>query len=120
QTLGEGPGGAVQGLRGRGENGYLQFWVSRNAHPVATRMPWLGLGVGLMKDERVRANRLVRRMRAEGADSDGGDLVMDLIELEAARIEADTTPYRFVTAFTARGLDEAMALGHQAVDIQAQ
>ena len=56
-----------------------------------------------------------------GVDTvDVGDLVMDLIELEAARIEADTTPYRFVTAFTARGLDEAMALGHQAVDIQAQ
>lgn len=120
QTLGEGPGGAVQGLRGRGESGYLQFWVSRNAHPVATRMPWLGLGVGLMKDERVRANRLVRRMRAEGADSDGGDLVMDLIELDAARIEADTTPYRFVTAFTARGLEEAMALGQQGFDLKAQ
>lgn len=120
QTLGEGPGGAVQGLRGRGADAYLQFWVSRNAHPVATQMPYLGLGVGLMKDHRVRANRLVKRMRAEGADSDGGDLVMDLLELEAARIEADTTPYRFVTAFTARGLDEAMAIGQHGLDIQAE
>ena len=39
---------------------------------------------------------------------------------KAARIEADTTPYRFVTAFTARGLDEAMAIGQQGLDIQAE
>ena len=86
QTLGEGPGGNVQGIRGKGEDGFMQVWVGRNPSPTATQMPFLGAGVGVMKDFRIRANRTVHRTRWEGGDIDGGDLVIDLIELAPARM----------------------------------
>ena len=69
---------------------------------------------------RIRANRLVHRTRWEGGDLDGGDLVIDLVEMESARMERDTSLYRIVTAFTAEGLAEAMAIGNQVPDVVAQ
>ena len=120
QTLAEGPGGAVQGLRGRGQDAFLQMWVSRHASPIATQMPYLGLGVGLMKDSRIRANRLVKRLVIEGGDVDVGDLVFDLIELVPARSEQDTSLYHFVTAFTAQGVEEAVQIGQQGLSLQAE
>jgi hypothetical protein len=120
QTLGEGPGGSVQGIRGKGEDGFMQVWVGRNPSPIATQMPFLGAGVGVMKDFRIRANRTVHRTRWEGGDIDGGDLVIDLLELASARMERDTSMYRIVTAFTAQGLEEAMAIGNQVPDFVGQ
>lgn len=120
QTLGEGPGGNVQGIRGKGEDIFLQMWVGRNPSTIATQVPFLGAGVGVMKDFRIRANRTVHRTRWEGGDLDGGDLVIDLIEMETARMERDTSMYRIVTAFTADGLAEAMAIGAQTPDFVAQ
>lgn len=120
QTLGEGPGGNVQGIRGKGEDGFMQVWVGRNPSPIATQMPFLGAGVGVMKDFRIRANRTVHRTRWEGGDIDGGDLVIDLLELASARMERDTSMYRIVTAFTAEGLAEAMAIGAQVPDVVGQ
>lgn len=120
QTLGEGPGGNVQGIRGKGEDIFLQMWVSRNPSTVATQVPFLGAGVGVMKDFRIRANRTVHRTRWEGGDIDGGDLVIDLVEMAPARMERDTSLYRFVTAFTAEGLAEAMAIGAQTPDFIGQ
>lgn len=118
QVLGEPPergagAGGVQGVRGRTANGFLQLWFDRQASPIATRMPWIGLGVGVLRDERARVVRTVRRARMEGADRDGGDIVLDLVELAPARLERDLAGYRVVTAFTARGLDEAMSLSAQ-------
>lgn len=113
QTLGEGPGGNVQGLRGEGNGIMLQIWVSRRASAIATQMPFLGAGVGVMKDTRIRANRLVRRTRWEGGDLDGGDLVFDLVAIGPAEQSVDSSDYRFVTAFTGQGLAEAMAFGNQ-------
>lgn len=120
QTLGEGPGGNVQGIRGKGDDVFVQMWVSRRASTLATQVPFLGAGVGVIKDFRTRANRVVWRTRWEGGDLDGGDLVIDLIEMESARMERDTSLYRFITAFTAEGLAEAMAIGGQADDVMAQ
>jgi hypothetical protein len=120
QSLGEGPAVHVQGVRGRAADGYLQLWFDRYASPVATRMPWLGLGVGVMRDERARVLRTVRRARFEGADRDGGDVVLDLVELEPARIERDLAGYRLVTAFTAQGLDESMSLSAQLLAMQRE
>jgi hypothetical protein len=94
--------------------------VGRNPSPIATQMPFLGAGVGVMKDFRIRANRTVHRTRWEGGDIDGGDLVIDLVELAPARMERDTSLYRIVTAFTAQGLEEAMAIGNQVPDVVAQ
>jgi len=120
QTLGEAPRAGLQGLRGRGQDAYLQLWVSRAPSPVATRMPFLGLGVGVMKDDRIRANRSVHRLVVEGGDRDGGDLVFDLVELAAGRLERDTRGYRMVTAFSGEGLDEATAIGRHGLDLQAE
>lgn len=113
QTLGEGPGGPVQGLRGEGDGIMLQMWVSRRASAIATQMPFLGAGVGVFKDTRIRANRLVHRTRWEGGDLDGGDLVFDLVDIGPAEQSVDSRDYRFVTAFTGQGLVEAMAFGGQ-------
>lgn len=120
QTLDEGPGGAAQGVRGRGQDGFIQVWFDPGTSTVATRMPVLGLGVGVMKDFRTRTNRTVKRLRAEGADKDGGDLVMDLVSLEPARARQDTSLYRFITAFTAEGLDEATQIGRRGMSLQAE
>ena len=120
QTLGEGPGGGARGVRGRGQDAYLQMWFDPGTSTVATQMPVLGLGVGVMKDFRIRSNRTVKRLRVEGMDADGGDLVMDLLELVPARASQDTSLYRFVTAFTAQGVDEAVQLGQQGLSLQAQ
>lgn len=120
QALGEGPGGNVQGIRGKGEDIFLQMWVGRNPSPIATQVPFIGAGVGVMKDFRIRANRTVHRTRWEGGDLDGGDLVIDLVEMESARMERDTSLYRIVTAFTAEGLAEAMAIGNQVPDFVGQ
>ena len=120
QALGEGPGGGARGVRGRGQDAYLQMWFDPGTSTVATQMPFLGLGVGVMKDFRVRSNRTVRRLRVEGMDMDGGDLVMDLLELVPARASQDTSMYRFVTAFTTQGVEEAVQLGQQGLSLQAQ
>lgn len=120
QTLGEGPGGNVQGVRARTSDGYLQLWFDRRASPVATQMPWLGLGVGVMKDARARVNRTVRRARFEGADRDRSDVVLDLIELEPARLERRLDGYRLVTAFTAHGQDEAMSVSQRLHALQRE
>lgn len=119
QTLGEGPGGAVQGVRARTADGHLQLWFDRRASTIATQMPWLGLGAGVMKDSRARVNRTVRRARYEGADRDGGDVVIDLVELEPARLER-RLDYRVVTAFTAQGLDQATSLGQRLHALQRE
>lgn len=120
QTLAEGPRGAVQGVRGRTADGHLQLWFDRRGSGIATRMPWIGMGVGLLRDERARVVRTVRGARFEGADRDGGDVILELIELAPARIERDLADYRLVTAFTARGLDESMSLSAQLMALQRE
>lgn len=127
QTLGDGPRGAVQGVRGRTADGFLQLWFDRRGSGIATRMPWIGMGVGLLRDERARVVRTVRGARFEGADRDGGDVILELIELAPARIDRDLAGYRLVTAFTARGREESgsiatrmMAMQREAAGVRAE
>lgn len=120
QTLGEGPRGARQGLRGRGNDTYVQMWFDPGTSTLTTRMPYLGLGVGVARDLRSGSLRTVRRLRAEGADLDGGDLVMDLLDLAPAQARQDTSLYHFVTAFTAQGVEEAVQIGNQGLSLQAE
>ncbi|GIX37206.1 MAG: hypothetical protein KatS3mg127_0445 [Silanimonas sp.] len=120
QTLGDGPRGAVQGVRGRTADGFLQLWFDPRGSGIATRMPWIGMGVGLLRDERARVVRTVRGARFEGADRDGGDVILELIELAPARIERDLAGYRLITAFTARGLEESMSLSAQLMALQRE
>lgn len=115
QTLGPGPGGDTRGVRGRmnaeGRDQHLQVWVDRGTSPVATQVPWLGMGAGVLKDHRAKRNRQVRRVRFEGADLDGGDVTVDLLSMRAERAARSTAGFRIVTAFTAPALDDANALG---------
>ena len=120
QALGEGPGGPFQGVRGQSEGTHVQMWLSRRASHVSTQVPFIGAGVGVMKDFRTRANRTVKRARWEGIDRDGGDLVIDLVDMAPSRAERDTSLYHFITAFTGEGLEEAMSLGGQLQQMQAQ
>ena len=127
QALGDGPRGAVQGVRGRTPDGFLQLWFDRRGSGIATRMPWIGMGVGLLRDERARVVRTVRGARFEGADRDGGDVILELLELAPARIDRDLAGYRLVTAFTTRGLEESgsiatrmMAMQREAAGIRAE
>lgn len=115
QTLGPGPGRGTRGVRGRmnaeGSDRYLQVWVDPGTSPVATLVPWLGMGPGVLKDHRAQRNRQVRRVRFEGADLGGGDVTVDLLSMRAERVARSTAGFRIVTAFTAPALDEANALG---------
>lgn len=120
QALGEGPGGPFQGVRGRSEGTHIQMWLSRSASRVSTQVPFIGAGVGVMKDFRTRANRTVKRTRWEGVDHDGGDLVIDLVAMAPSRSERDTSLYRFITAFTTEGLEEANRIGMGLQQMQAQ
>lgn len=124
QTLGPGPGGATRGVRGRmnadGRDRHLQVWVDRGASPVATQVPWLGMGAGVLKDHRAKLNRQVRRVRFEAADLDGGDVTVDLLSMRPERAARSTAGFRIVTAFTASALEEANALGASLAALQSE
>lgn len=124
QALGPGPGGGRPGVRGRmnadGSDRYLQVWVDRVPSPIATQVPWLGMGAGVLKDHRARVNRVVRRVRFEGADLGGGDVVIDLLRMSPGEASRSTVGYRLVTAFTASALEEANALGVSLAGLQDQ
>lgn len=115
QTLGPGPRGRARGVRGRmnveGTDRYLQVWVAPGASPIATQVPWLGMGAGVLKDDRARLNRPVKRVRFEGGDLDGSDVVVDLVAMQREQATRSTAGMRIVTAFSAPALDEANALG---------
>ena len=122
QTLGPGPGGGRPGVRGRmnveGSDRHLQVWVDRVPSTVATQVPWLGMGAGVLKDHRARVNRVVRRVRFEGADLDGGDVVVDLLRMSPGEASRSTVGYRLVTAFTMPAIEEANALGASLAGLQ--
>lgn len=124
QRLGSAPPGRAQGARGRvdvdGSARYLQVWVAPGASAVATQVPWLGMGSGVIKDARVRMNRDVRRVRYEGADRDGGDVVIDLKQMQPAVAGLDTRRYKIVTAFTGPALEQAIGFGEDAASLADQ
>lgn len=116
QTLQDPPAGSVQGVRGKTGDGFIQMWLDRRASSIRTQQLFLGAGVGIIKDPRTRSNRLVRRTLWEDADR----IVADLVEMESARIERDTSAYRLVTAFTSQGISEATTLGLDLNQLQAE
>ncbi|RVT52252.1 hypothetical protein [Rubrivivax albus] len=124
QRLGDGPGGGAQGFRGRLREGerwqHLQVWVAPGDSGVRTQVPWLGMGSGVMKDARVQLNRIVRRLRVEGADLDGGDIVLDTLALQRGAHDVSTQNFDIVTAFTPEGIAEANALGRALTDLKAE
>jgi hypothetical protein len=120
QTLGPGPGDGARGVRGQVSDGFLQVWVRPGPSPIATHVPWLGLGNGVLKDTRARINRQTVRVRHESASLRGGPVQLDLISMSQRVRRIDTTGYRVVTAFTGAALDEANAIGASQVDFIGQ
>lgn len=124
QRLGSAPPGRARGARGKvdidGTDRYLQVWVAPSASAVATQVPWLGMGSGVIKDARARVNREVRRVRYEGADRDGGDVVIDLKQMQPAVAGLDTRSYRIVTAFAGPALEQAIGFGEDASSLADQ
>ncbi|MBB1061843.1 hypothetical protein [Marilutibacter spongiae] len=124
QRLGSPPPGRARGARGRvdidGEPHYLQVWVAPGASPVATQVAWLGMGSGVLKDTRSRINREVRRVRYEGIDRDGGDVVVDTESIRPSVAARDTRDYRIVTAFGSSALAEATAIGAGMQEVAAR
>lgn len=111
QTLGPGPGDGARGVRGQVSDGFLQVWVRPGPSPIATHVPWLGLGNGVFKDTRARINRQTVRVRHESASLRGGPVQLDLVSMTQRVRRIDTSAYRVVTAFTGAALDEANAIG---------
>lgn len=120
QTLGPGPGDGARGVRGRVADGFLQVWVRPGPSPVATHVPWLGLGNGVLKDTRARINRQTVRVRHESASLRGGPVQLDLVSMVQRVRRIDTSGYRVVTAFTGAAIDEANAFGASSVEAIAQ
>jgi hypothetical protein len=120
QTLGPGPGDGARGVRGQVSEGFLQVWVRPDPSPVATHVPWLGLGNGVFKDTRARINRQTVRVRHESASLRGGPVQLDLVSMSQRVRRIDTSGYRVVTAFTGAALDEANAIGASGAEFAAE
>lgn len=87
-------------------NGHtVTFWHDDSLSPVATRAPWLGLGVGLYKDPRTRVNRVAVHVRYGGYD-DLPSTVFELQHIHRKNQEFDTEGYKLVTGFMFSALEE--------------
>lgn len=108
------PAADAQMRRGKFPDGQaLTLWALPHASTVKTHLPWLGFGAGLYKDYAAKQNRVAQVVAAEGADLGGGTVLFKLLEAKADTQSFDTRDYRLVTAFSAKGLSEATALGLQ-------
>ncbi len=98
--------------RGKFPNGQVvTVWREARASRIPTHVPWLGFGAGLYKDYDASRNRVAQVVVAEGADLNGGQIAFKLLELAPAERSFDTRPYGIVTAFGAKGLEDANRLG---------
>ncbi|OYW36592.1 MAG: hypothetical protein B7Z42_11950, partial [Brevundimonas sp. 12-68-7] len=109
-----------QALEGEGPSDHLPvtgmfgehratLWLSPRSSGIATQRPFLGLGVGLVKDYRTNTNRIVRQSRIEGAGRDGDDLFFRLVDVRPASRSFDTGRYGMVSAFGEDALRSAAA-----------
>lgn len=85
------------------------LWLSPRSSGIATQRPFLGFGVGLIKDYRTNVNRIVRQARIEGAGLDGDDLFFRLVDIRPANRSFDTGRYGMVSAFGTDALRSAEA-----------
>ncbi|MEC7120746.1 MAG: hypothetical protein VXW65_12705 [Pseudomonadota bacterium] len=119
QHLTHPPSGNAQGWRGRfmveGRPQFMQVWLDRGSSPIATQVPWLGMGSGVFKDARVNLNKQVRKVIWEGADLDGGDVSIEFLAMSPTDRTYSTQGYRMVTAFTAPAVQQATQMGAQMI-----
>jgi len=94
-------------LTGQGADGsWLTFWFDPGTATTATLVPFLGPGVGIMKDEISSTNRVVRHMQAQLSGS-ADNVEMHLMKLSRVNRSIDLSSYRLVTAFSTGGLNNA-------------
>jgi hypothetical protein len=99
------PGAAqLEAVAGETPSGRLTLWLEPGSSTIATRAPFLGPAVGVVKDPRVNRNRVVRHAWLHSPQNAGTLLPVDtfltLRTLQPATRTLALSGYRRVTAFT--------------------
>lgn len=112
-------------MAGKGASGEtLAFWFDPGAATVRTQRPFLGPGVGIMKDRISRTNRVVRHFWVDPPEGQSpvDSIMMHLDRLTMGRNNIDVSDYPLVTAFAAPSIGDALLLSDwmraQGADIQ--
>jgi hypothetical protein len=99
----------LEHLRGQSVDGsYVTFWFDPGTATTATAAPFLGPGVGIIKDFNVRRNRVARHIHVKPSESASFELHLD--RLTRINKTVNLSNYNLVTAFTTDGLSQANAL----------
>ena len=113
-------------MAGKGVSGEkLVFWFDPGAATVRTQRPFLGPGVGIMKDAIGRTNRVVRHFWVDPPEGQSpvGSIMMHLDRLTSVHHSIDVSSYPFVSAFGARSIGDSLLLSDwmrsQGADIQS-
>ncbi|MFN3581179.1 MAG: hypothetical protein ACK4VV_11995 [Pseudomonas sp.] len=109
-------------------DGYVQegvkasFWFDPGRATIATQVPFLGPGVGIMKDQISRSNRVVRHAHFTFPPGQHSlqYLSIQLDNLSRAQQRIDLSRYLLIKAFTAPALGEAHATGLDIVGLGRQ
>lgn len=97
-------------MAGRGRSGeLLVFWFDPGRATVRTKRPFLGPGVGVMKDQLSHTNRIVRHfwVKPPEGESPVSSVMMHLDRFKQARHTVDIADYPLVTAFSAPAIGDA-------------
>ncbi len=111
------PGAAqLEAVAGETPSGRLTLWLEPGSSTIATRAPFLGPGVGVLKDPRVNRNRVVRHAWLHSPQHAGTQLPVDtfitLRTLQPVSRSVALSGYKRVTAFaTHRSYDPGRSHG---------
>jgi hypothetical protein len=96
--------GTLERIAGETTSGRLTLWLEPGASGVATQVPFLGPGVGVIKDPRSRRNRLVRQAWLNSPQHLGSqapaNVYMTLNRLAPADHQISLNGYKRISAFT--------------------
>ncbi|PKO90967.1 MAG: hypothetical protein CVU15_11170 [Betaproteobacteria bacterium HGW-Betaproteobacteria-1] len=96
----------LEHLRGQGRDGsWISFWFDPGISTTPTQVPFLGPGVGVIKDQIARKNRVVRHIHVMPVGTESFEMHLD--HLSGANRSLDLSRFRVVSAFTTTGLSEA-------------
>ena len=102
--------GGLAHMAGRGWTGErIVFWFDPGSATTRITPPFVGPGVGIMKDRISRTTRVVRHFFVDPPDGQSpvGAIILHLDRLTTARHGFDLTDYPLVTAFSAPAIGEA-------------
>jgi hypothetical protein len=106
----------LEAVAGDTPSGRLTLWLEPGSSTIATRAPFLGPGVGVLKDPRTNRNRVVRHAWLHSPEHAGTSLPLDtsitLRTLQPATRSLALSGYKRVTAFaTHRSYDPGRSQG---------